>query len=70
MNPHVLVATLADYTLGCIPWLAAHPMLLALLIAVGPMLLLAIIGSSRGRKSHKERRDPDNRDEHKGARGY
>jgi len=45
MNPHALIAILANYTLRHLPWLAARPVLLALLIAVGP-ILLSILGQS------------------------
>ena len=40
MNLHGLVDILADYVSRCLPWLAERPMLLALLIAVAPLLLV------------------------------
>lgn len=39
MSSHVLIAILTNYILRYLPGLAARPVLLALLIAVGPILL-------------------------------
>ncbi len=38
-EPARVIASLADYASTRLPWLAARPALLALLIAVGPILL-------------------------------
>jgi hypothetical protein len=42
MSPHALIAALADYTSRDLPWLAARPVVLALLIAGVPILLILL----------------------------